>query len=404
MKKIFLATMLILISITGKLCAQSALYKSEALRMQDETYATFNMSKIAIRHRHTAYLEKGNKLIVEMSTLKDYDALSDINAILQKLRTDMNFYKDSLEALGTDNIRIDYQTAIPESNVKFRFKKYHQDGDLYTEHKSDISKLKVTQDTIHIKINKAQEQVFSKKFNTYTPLYSSIQVTLLLNDYSDIDKLINDKETLQHIVDTMAMAATPKKEAGWWYETSVFYRPYLREGKKLAKYNYAGATEFENNLLTRSYHDELSPNLNIGASLLRNKIAPIANIGLEHHRYWKKNENNYRIIGLYTEPYFLFTQGSDSKFHTHVNWFINAEIGESHQENNNVGFISWSKTATMGLGYLINPDGIYQRGTTMKAFFNITLRSGITISPEVIATDNFKTIYPSLSVKILDIR
>lgn len=397
-------------SIRGELCAQTIALKAEYERMSDKTYATFNMNKFAIRHRHIVFLERENKMIIEMSTLDDYDILSDIGKVLKDFRANLSFYKDSLNSLDTKNIRIDYQTSVPESNVKIRFKSYSPDGDIYAKTKNSISKLKTAQDTIRIKINKTVEQKAFNRLELDLP-YRSVMITLLLNNCTDIDDLIADKEILQHSIDTMAAAAQPKtKKKGWdytwFYQTTIFYHPYMDRYKALWKYDYLTDPIYgmEPILPRHTYHNTVAPNLNIGISLLRSKIAPIANIGLEYRRYWKKDENDYTIFGLYTEPYFLFSKGSDAKFHTYVNWFINAEVGENHGKNNDVGYYVGSKTTTMGVGYLVNPDGLYLKGTTMKAFIDITFKGGITVAPEIISTNNFHTIYPSLSVKIFDIR
>lgn len=401
MKKLIL--FITLMSVTGEAFAQSEAYKAEMRRMHDKAYASFNMNAFAISHRHIVFLENDNKMIIEMATPDDYDVLADIEKLLKKFREDLAFYKDSLDNLGTDNIRIDYQTSVPTSNVKFRFKRYAANGDMYIKDNNEVSQLKMTQDTIHIKINKVLPDTSLYK-RVYSPS-RSVLITFLLNNYTDIDDIIAEKDLLQHAIDTMATVVRSRKKRWEWIGSTIFYHPYIKNAQKLWMYDYLAEVIFDMPVLDDyQKHNKVTANLNIGASLLRNKIAPIADAGIEYRRYWQKNRNNYQIFGVYTQPYFLFNKGGDGKFHTYVNWFINAEIGESDDGNNKVAYYTGSRTTTIGLGYLVNPDGVYFQNITMKAFINITFRNGITVSPEVIATDNFKSVYPSLSVKILDIR
>jgi hypothetical protein len=68
--------------------------------------------------------------------------------------------------------------------------------------------------------------------------------------------------------------------------------------------------------------------------------------------------------------------------------FVNADIGEMEGMN-------------FGVGYLFARSGDYFKGVTTKGFFNITLmKKGLTLSPELIFTNDFREVFPGLTLKV----
>jgi hypothetical protein len=66
----------------------------------------------------------------------------------------------------------------------------------------------------------------------------------------------------------------------------------------------------------------------------------------------------------------------------------NADIGDGENMN-------------FGVGYLFARSGGYFKGVTTKVFFNITLmKKGLTLSPELIITNDFREVFPGLTLKV----
>ena len=141
-------SMLILISIQGKVCAQYAPKATPPLKPD----FMFNSREYMISHRHNVYLTKGDKMVIELLDVKDYESLHQFNTILQSLKTDMAFYKDSLANMGADNVRIDYLITDGKNDRKLRFTRHAANGDAFIVKNGETSRLKINQDTIRIRI------------------------------------------------------------------------------------------------------------------------------------------------------------------------------------------------------------------------------------------------------------
>lgn len=391
----FFIAMLILISIQGKVLAQYAAKATPPMKAD----FMFNSREYMINHRHNVYLPKGNKMIVELFDVKDYESLHELNTILQGLKKDMSFYKDSLANMGADNVRIDYTMTDGKSDRKIRFTRHAANGDAFIVKNGETARLKINQDTIRIRITKEyDERPFSSymKWKDYK-WYQPVQVTFLVNSFEDIDELINDNK-LSGIIDTLAVQTKFKKGdkySPFYYHTTVFYRPYeknkelvLRQGKWENEV-YPGPTG-----ITR---DALAATANIGVGLVRNTLAPMAEAGIEFRKAWIKGQQEYSLFNLHVSPYFLFSRRADGNYHTYDAWFVSMRVGSAYKgEIMGINF----KELSVGAGYLLNPDEQYFKKHTFKVFGNFTLTKGVTISPEVIATDNFKNIFPALTLKV----
>ena len=78
------------------------------------------------------------------------------------------------------------------------------------------------------------------------------------------------------------------------------------------------------------------------------------------------------------------------------NWFINFESG-SIVESTQPGWLG--KETVIEVGYLALQKGDYFKNSTLKLYTNLVLTKAITITPEIIFTDNFRQLFPGLTVK-----
>jgi hypothetical protein len=203
---------------------------------------------------------------------------------------------------------------------------------------------------------------------------------------------------LQQCIDTLPKATSPNGKETWTYATTAYcYAPL--QGKPLRLQHFTTLTNDQEIPYFNKNHDRVSLLGNIGAGLVRNKLSPFAEVGLEYRNYFVNGKDDYSTTALYISPYFLFNQGTDGKYRTYTNWFVNAELGSFFSKNNDLMGL-YLKRMTLGGGYLLNPDKIHFQKTTFKLFMNYQLPKGITISPEVIFTNNLKNIFPGITVKV----
>ncbi|HYD21465.1 MAG TPA: hypothetical protein VEB40_08325, partial [Flavipsychrobacter sp.] len=351
----------------------------------------------AIKHRHTVHLERGNRMIIELGALSGYQRLRDINSILKRVQKNVAAYADSIPEEYNEHLIVKYVTSVMPDNDKVRFRRVN-DGDVFMERNGELTRIKVPQDTIRILVYNSAEAGERKPNDLFSESYLPVYINLLLNNYSDIQQLIDDKQDVQHYIDTMALLAKPKKDRGRRDpgSSTIYYRPGSDRGKDYIQV-YRTITDRYSPAFDMN-HDRVSLSGNIGAGLVRSKLAPLAEIGLEYRDYWVSGQPNYSIFGVYAAPYFLFDR-SDGKIYTHTNWFINAEIGSFFERDNEIMGLKM-KRLTIGAGYLLNPDQIFFQTTTIKVFGNFQLGKGFTISPELISTNNFKNIFPGLTIKV----
>ena len=207
MKKFTIVTALAISSLMVKLYAQT---KAESI---------FNIPAEYVYNTHTVYLREGAKMVIEMADVTDYGLLKNLDSIVRMMQDDIVFYNGSFQPM--DNVRIDYAVENEGGNAKMRFKKYAPDGDIYVKHNGQIARLKVEQDTIRITINKPPQEHSSHMYLYDFP----VQVTFLLNNYTDINSLLNDKGSLNRFISTLATAALPKT-----------YSPNISENRTVINY------------------------------------------------------------------------------------------------------------------------------------------------------------------------
>ncbi len=390
---------LLLIGILALACMREDSFAQTTPIPPNKTDAAFSMDKEEVRNKHIVFLEKGNRIVVELHSRKDYDMLDNFDAVLKSFLNDISFYRDSLESMGADNVRIDYAAAIPAGSNKIRFKRYSADGDAYFTKNGNTSKLKLEQDTIRIVLSKDAENNIGHEDGN--GMYKRVQVTFILNNYTDINDLISTKEINRYIDSLIekSEAKVPLKK-GANDQSTIYYHPYSHDKSNFLKRYMLLAQDDDKKPGYASTYDYLTVNLDIGGALVKNKIAPAISFGPEIKVKWKGwntawgRHKEYSVYGINAAAYYLFDKQPDGKYRTNINWFINAEYGSTYGKNSSMGISRW----VYGVGYLLNPDNINFQKNTFKLFMNAGFRNGIRIQPEMIFTNNFKNVLPGIGI------
>lgn len=137
----------------------------------------------------------------------------------------------------------------------------------------------------------------------------------------------------------------------------------------------------------------------IGGSLVRHKLVPYyglrigVSFGSREPKIIKTNNDGIDMT-IYAE-------------YQHMTFFErNGEQGYSAFGNGfvSLGFVArQSETGGMGLniGYLVNQNGNYFGENTMKLELYTSTKKSISLSPFIIATDNFKSFFPGVRIGFL---
>ena len=141
----------------------------------------------------------------------------------------------------------------------------------------------------------------------------------------------------------------------------------------------------------------------IGAALIKDKVSPFAGLALDFAPQ-RKDYDTKRWPGMYTylnlaaHAYYLF-EHTESKTVTNTVVFIDASIG--NRMNNSKVRQSRFDEYGFGIGYLIRNEGDYFQKNTFRLSGNlIAANSIIKVSPELYLTDNFKHVFPGISIGI----
>ena len=219
MNRFLLVTVLITLSMQGKLRAQTNDALSNWFANSTTTERTFSISHNHVNIRDFIHIG-GSELILELDNVNDFDRLKHLDSLLLEVRKNIAFYKDSLEANKGANLLIEYVLQEGYDFKEMRFTKHRPQGDMYVNKQGEVSILKIEQDTIKMVMHvngKEYESYWreagslkrSKEKKKFTIRYD-IQVMLCMNNYTDIDKVIADSVILHRMIDTL-QTTTPAR-------------------------------------------------------------------------------------------------------------------------------------------------------------------------------------------------
>jgi len=135
------------------------------------------------------------------------------------------------------------------------------------------------------------------------------------------------------------------------------------------------------------YIDQLELTFPVGLDYTGGEFTP--EVGFRAKLSWRK----FGVGGSITNTVF-FPERVDNNIKVNSNWFVNAEFSwdMSDPKSNTKNLI--------GVGYLLNESKSQLfEGTTMKAFYRRQLNKNIAIQVGVIATENFRTFYPTVGIR-----
>src|SRR5690606_18978015 len=192
--KFIIVLMVLITSIPVNLCAQPVDKSDQAFMVPEN---------IIMNRKFYIDLEKGNRLIIEVTDITDLQKISNVDSLLKGFVNDILPLKDSVADPLTSK-RIDHITDA-KGRKKIRFQQYQPKGASFLVSERDLAALRTEQDTIHIigiipDALKAQEKI-SLTLSRYYHL------TFYLNDISEMagymGGALNDKiNTIRDNIDT----------------------------------------------------------------------------------------------------------------------------------------------------------------------------------------------------------
>ncbi len=371
MKRSF-ALLMLSISITANLCAQSNSQSDKAFEVPDN---------IVISRRFDVNLDKGNKMKIELSAFADLERVANIDSLLQVFLSDIELLKDSLADPLTSK-RIDYVTDA-QGRKKIRFQQFQQKGASFLVNKGELASLRTGQDTIHligIITNPAPETIY--KISLHNPRY--YHYTFYLNDMTDLSGLMNGvlKEKIHTIQNNLT---------GKWPLVLGTGSHYLKADSTITAdkargltYKAAGGSDYIALLFSvnvQNYKNYFVPSFSLGTRLT------ISN----RDRTFKWEP------GLFWEPHFIFAKDNENKLRTYRNDFLTLSYAQGgvrdHDPKKDFSF-----AAVFSLGYLIHREGEYFDKNTFRLGGGKIQMLKTSVEPSLYFNNFFKGVTPGIRI------
>lgn len=364
-----ISVLMLLVSITGNLCAQS----------KDKSDKTFEVPEnIIITRRFYIDLDKGNKLTIELTDITDLERVANIDSLLQKFISDITPLKDSIADPLTSK-RIDYVTDA-QGRKKIRFLQFQPKGASFLVSDGELASLRTEQDTINIIGIITNPPKPKEKISLTHPRY--YHLTFYLNNMNELVSYMNG--SLKEKITTIQNNVNTK-----WPLILGGSSHYLKKDRAISAdrpkgFTTVGAGDFLEGMISvnvQNYKNYFVPSFSLGASLvLTNR---------ERTFKWEP--------GLFWEPHFLFAKDSQGKLRTYRNDFLTLTYGQGGTTDYDPRK-DFSFSAVFSLGYLIRREGDFIDKNTFRLGAGKLKLLKTTIEPSMYFNNFFKGVTPGIRI------
>jgi hypothetical protein len=308
-----------------------------------------------------------NRLVVPVPSLGELSGVSGLNDLVKRLNADLATGADSLLQNKYAKTVLYRETAGGGRTLKVNTKAEER-TELYVEKETGLIKTLRRPDSVAVTMRNEQPLFF---------ILDSVQVLERLAQ-TDLDELIR--------------RMGPEVQAQLAQRRKGDLIPY--NGPRVAVYE--NEKDGQRKLLLRRKPMELDQFAifgNIGAGLVRDKLVPEIGLGLALLR---NRGLRHRYFGINGTMHYFFDRRDDGGYKMFINTFVTLEVAQSISRDHKL----WQK---LGVGYLVSEQGGYFGNNTFKLTLDLTGRprhGTLHLIPELILTDNFKTIFPGLRVGV----
>ncbi|MEJ5993903.1 hypothetical protein WG904_05660 [Pedobacter sp. Du54] len=140
----------------------------------------------------------------------------------------------------------------------------------------------------------------------------------------------------------------------------------------------------------------------VGIGVVRDKVSPFLGLSLDfapqRQDFYFKGGGMYTYINVAAVPYFTFEKDNLNRYHTFHNVFLEGSLGNRINNVKDYGKVS---EFSAGVGYLVRKSGPYFEQNMFKIFVTVGIKNSfIRVKPEVLISDNFRTVFPGMGIKI----
>ena len=355
--------------ITVSLCAQTT-------SSSDKTFEV--PENIIITRRFYIDLQKGNKMVIEVSDIADLNRMANIDSLLQIFLNDITSLKDSLADPLTSK-RIDYVTDV-QGRKKIRFQQFQPKGASFLITNGDVASLRTEQDTINLIGIIANPPKPVEKISLTNPRY--YHLTFYLNNINELAGYMNGilAEKIRTIQNNIN---------GKWPIVLGSGFHYIKKDRSITADQPKGFTP-------GGTGDFLAGNITVNVQNYKNYFVPSFSIGTRLTLTNRERTFKWES-GLFWEPHFLFAKDSLGKMRTYRNDFLTFTYGQGGTKDYDPKK-DFSFSAVLSLGYLINRNGDFFEKNTFRFGAGKLSISKTTIEPSLYFNNFFKGVTPGIRI------
>jgi len=358
---------MLLISITGDLCAQTS---------SDKTFEA--PANVIVNRRFMVNLDKGNRMQLELTDISDLQVVENMDSLLQVFLTDIVPLKDSL-ADQLSSKRIDYITDVA-GRKKIRFQQFMPKAAGFLIDKGELASLRTEQDTIHIiGFIKNPPAAEDRPSHTDQRYYHFI---FYLNNISELVTYAHGaiKEKIANIQQGINSKWPLLKGTGSHYLKND--NTITADGPK--GHTAGGAGDYLELFATvnvQNYKNYFVPSFSLGGRLTIT--------------------NRYRTFkfepGLFWEPHFVFAKDAAGKLNTYRNDFLTFTYAQGGMQDYD-SKKDFSFSTSLSVGYLIHREGDYFDKNTFRLGMGKLKWYKTTIEPSMYFNNFFKGVTPGIRI------
>jgi hypothetical protein len=368
MKKTMCVLML-LISITGDLCAQTKNKSDKAFEVPEN---------IIINRRFYINLEKNNRLEIELTDITDLQRIANIDSLLQVFVDDITPLKDSISDPLTSK-HIDYLTDA-QGRKKIRLQQFQPKGATYLVNNGELASLRTEQDTINIIGIIANPPKPEQKISLTHPRY--YHLTFYLNN-------MNELAGYMHGILAEKIATIQNNKNAKWPLILGGSSHYLSKDRNISADKPKGFT-------TVGTGDFLEAMITVNVQNYKNYFVPSFSLGAMF--VFTNRERTFKWEpGFFWEPHFLFAKNAQGKLHTYRNDFLTLTYGQGGTTDYDPQK-DFSFSAVLSLGYLIHKEGDFIDKNTFRLGAGKLKLVKTTIEPSMYFNNFFKGVTPGIRI------
>jgi len=344
---------LLLLSITGVVCAQDSSYQQ--LPPEEKI---FTPPPLSIKRTYHADLTKGNKFQLEIGDPADVGRLQNVDSLLMVFLSDLKAFHDSLSDPLTVK-RIDY--LVESSGRKqLRLRQFRPTASTFLLDGKEPAQLRLRQDTIYILL-----------LSTHGTTTRYDRFGFFINSYDELESLVtsglNEKVKLM-------------KDGGKWRSGLGHYATNETDPSVTKDAYRKDVLELDIFMNAQNYKNYFVPSVGLGATIRLVR-------GFNIHDF-----------GAYWEPNFFFSANGQGHLETFRNDFIVFHYGYDRSDNKHEISDATGLYTNISIGYLIKRQGEYFNQHTFRlSVGDMELKGGkILLQPLIYFNDFFRGVTPGL--------